>query len=360
MELSSVFPIREECLYLDHATLAPLPQPTVAAMSELLALYQREGFWQLRQVTFLDQKVRSLLSLLVGCQPFDVSLFPSFAVALTALLAGLQLPPGSHILLALEQAEEARPLAGLLDRLGHRAQVVEEALWDRLPRALEELPPGPGVVVLPWVDALGWAATPELWADRAWRRERILVLDSRQAVPCRPESFAELDVDALLLVSHTWLLGPPGAAALITTHELRQRWQPLLPSFRRSKGEMGDDAACFEGPPPAPVVLAGLAASLEILSQDLTTVRQRILNHQRTLTAQLVELGWSVDSPGAAHPVAGIVAARHRFFPPQEVQRRLQQRHVWVGVLGPWVRFSPHFYTTGAELHALPKLLARL
>ena len=70
--------------------------------------------------------------------------------------------------------------------------------------------------------------------------------------------------------------------------------------------------------------------------------------------------GWQVVSPGSGHPVAGIVSANHPFLPAIEVQKRLRERSIEVGVRDGWVRFSPHFYTTAGELEALRVILTKL
>lgn len=361
MEFSAIFPIRERCLYLDHATLAPLPQPAVAAVGEALRLYQQEGFWQSRELHQLDQKVRMLVSQITGCQPSDVSLFPDAATALVALFAGLDLPTGTEFFLAVEDPDEARSLVFLLQRLGRPATLRAPARWAELAHILEARAPETAVVYLPWVDAAGWVGDFPAAAKELKARGCLVVLDGSQAVPCRPESFPELEVEALLLPSYTWLLGPRGACALITTPELRERWHPVFSPWRKPLAEGASDAACFEGQGVSPLVLAGWATSLElILAEGLVAVRNRIFAHQRTMTSFLLQLGWNVASPGASQPVAGIVLAQHPFFPAEEVQRRLQARHVRVGTLGSWVRFSPHFYTTLAELDALQKILSSL
>ena len=67
-----------------------------------------------------------------------------------------------------------------------------------------------------------------------------------------------------------------------------------------------------------------------------------------------------VGSPGSSHPIAGIVAARHPFLPPQEVVRRLRDRSIEVSARQGWVRFSPHFYVTRGELEALDRILEKV
>lgn len=217
------------------------------------------------------------------------------------------------------------------------------------------------LALLPWVDETGWVLELEGLAKVLGNKRPTLILDATQALPCRPETFSEIDVDAVLIPSHTWFLGPRGLAALVSNEGLRRRLKPVLPPHRKATPVGLIDAACFEGQVLPLAVLAGFAASLEfLLSLGLGKIRKRIWAHQRTLTTHLLDLGWAVGSPGAAHSVAGIVVAQHPFFPAHEVQARLAQRRVRVGTLGEWVRFSPHFYTTVAEIEALRQILAKL
>jgi cysteine desulfurase/selenocysteine lyase len=360
MEFSALFPIRERCLYLDHAQKAPLPKPCTDAMAAALATLREGSFWQSRELSLADHQVRALISQVVGCHPADVSLFHHPLEAFFALVCGLPSAPRAAALVASEDQQALQRLGALLGRLGYEVQSVAPVRW----RSAETLSAfGEGrfhLVLAPWVDELGWIVEPAT-LRQTLAPGGVLVLDATHGVPCRPESFYELGADALLLSSHTWLLGPPGVAALVSTQKLRRRWAPAFPSPRHPQLEDVADGACFDAPDLAAPALAGWAASLELLlAQGLAEVRTRIFAHQRTLTRTLVELGWEVLSPGAAHGVVGIVAAKHPFFPAQEVQRRLEEKHVRVGVLGDAVRFAPHFYTTIAELEALRQLLAKL
>ncbi|MGQ9496405.1 MAG: aminotransferase class V-fold PLP-dependent enzyme [Thermoanaerobaculaceae bacterium] len=361
MDLSQLLPLREHWLYLDHASQAPLPRPTTEAMQQVIAAQRESAFWQSRELEQLDQRVRALLAQALGCQVTEIGLFPDRYVALLSLFAGLSPQSPGQVLLAGEEPEDLEPLAKLLADFGHRVRLLAPVRFSQLAGALFSQLAEVDVALLPWVDETGWVLELDGLAKALGNQRPTLFLDATQALPCRPETFSEIDADAVLLPSHTWFLGPRGLAAVVSREELRRKLRPILPPHRKATPVGLSDAACFEGQALPPAVLAGFAASLELfLSLGLGEVRKRIWAHQRTLTTHLLELGWAVGSPGAAHSVAGIVVAQHPFFPAQEVQARLAQRRVRVGVLGEWVRFSPHFYTTIAEIEALRQILAKL
>lgn len=361
MAFSALFPIRELCLYLDHAHRAPLPLPSTQAMERVQAL-EREGFfWQDRELEHLGHRVRSLLAQVLGCQGADVSLYPDRSTALLALFLGLSFPPRSRALLASHDPAQVASWERLLRRLGFSVQSLAPFRWAEAEGLLARLEPPFHLVLVPWVDEHGWVGELELLRPLLHESQATRVLDGSQAVPVCPDSFPALGVDALLVPAHTWLLGPLGVTALVTREALRQGWLNPLPEARHPLSHQHPDASCFDAPGLPPAVLAGFAQSLELLLREgLTEVRRRIQAHQRGLTRMLLELGWHLGSPGATHPVAGIVVAKHPFFPAEEVQRRLASFQIRVGAVEGWVRFSPHFYATFAEMEALHTILKRL
>jgi selenocysteine lyase/cysteine desulfurase len=170
---------------------------------------------------------------------------------------------------------------------------------------------------------------------------------------------------------HKWLLGPEGAGLLVTRPELRSRLRPVMAGWTNTVREENsmllerfqpyEDGRRFEPGTLPTVLLAGLAAALELLLEaGLPAIHERVSLHSRTITHALLQLGWEVVSPGSGHPVAGIVAGRHPFLPPEEVARRLHARQIEVSAREGVVRFSPHFYTTQGELEALRVILGKL
>jgi cysteine desulfurase/selenocysteine lyase len=158
---------------------------------------------------------------------------------------------------------------------------------------------------------------------------------------------------------------------LITTEELRDKLRPVIAGWRNvhrsdhslflTELSLYRDGRRFEPGSAPSILVAGLEAALDLLLQvGLDEVHQRVTAHARTITQALLEASWVVASPGSAHEVAGIVAARHPFLPADEAVRRLAQRQIEVSARQRWVRFSPHFYATTGELEALRQILGKL
>jgi cysteine desulfurase/selenocysteine lyase len=228
------------------------------------------------------------------------------------------------------------------------------------------------LLALSWVAFhTGWVAPVAELAQAARERGILVVLDAIQGLGVLPDRFDELGVDALVADGHKWLLGPEGAGILVTRPALRAELHPVLAGWLNIKRQRHDmflhelhfqeDGRRFEPGVMPNILIAGLAAALDlVLEVGLDEIHSRVTGHTRNLTHMLLKAGWQVGSPGSAHPIAGIVAARHPFLPSDELARRLRERHIEVTARQGWVRFSPHFYATAGEFDALEVILRKL
>jgi cysteine desulfurase / selenocysteine lyase len=367
------FPVRDNCLYLNHAAVAPLPRRVVAAMQERLADMQAHGShnWERWQETELG--TRSLAAELVGCRPEDISLIRSTSEGISMIAQGLGLKKGDVVLVAEEDfASNVAPYLALQPR----GVVVR-----RYPNPRGRINPdevammlGPKVkaLALSWVAFhTGWVAPVAELAAAAHKAGAVVVLDAIQGLGALPDRMDDLGVDALVADGHKWLLAPEGLGIMATRPELRARLQPVLAGWLNVRRDGHDmflrelefhaDGRRFEPGAMPNVLLAGLHAAVDLLLEaGMANVAERVAGHNRALTRNLLEVGWQVGSPGSANPVAGIVAGKHPFLPAHEAARRLRERHIEVTARQGWVRFSPHFYATVGELDALRVILGKL
>lgn len=368
-----LFPVRDHCLYLNHAAVAPLPRPVADAMRDRIADAEHHGVknWTAWEQT--EMSVRSLTSDLIGCSAADVSIIRSTSEALSFVAQGLTLRKGDVVLVGEEEfAANVSPYLALT----RRGVVVRRFPNPSGRISVETLEPllSPPVRLLAfsWVSFhTGWVAPVREIANLARQRGVLTLLDAIQGLGALVADFRHLGVDAMAADGHKWLLAPEGVGVLVTRPELRRTLDPVVAGWRNVKRRSGsmfldqlqfhEDGRRFEAGSPPSTLLPGLAAALELLIEvGPAEVEDRVTTLSRSLTQHLVHDGWQVASPGSSHPVAGIVAARHPFLPAAEVAERLRARHVEVSAREGLVRFSPHFYTTAGEIDALRTILRKL
>ncbi len=367
------FPVRQHCLYLNHAAVAPLPKRVADAMRTRVGEQESGGShdWQRWRETELS--ARAMAAELIGCRAEDVSLVRSTSEGLSLVAQGLSWKKGDAVLVGDEEfAANVAPYLALQRRgVGVRrfatpaGRVVAETV-------LPLLKPPVRLLALSWVAFhTGWVAPVAELAQAAHERGILVVLDAIQGLGVLPDQLDDLGVDALVADGHKWLLGPEGAGVMATRPALRAALNPVLAGWLNVRRpdhqlflhdlEFLADGRRFEPGAMPNILVAGLAAALDLLLEaGIGEVHARVVAHARALTHLLLKAGWRVGSPGSAHPIAGIVAARHPVLPSEDVARRLRERHIEVTARQGWVRFSPHFYATAGEIDALGVILGKL
>ncbi|MCP4898940.1 MAG: aminotransferase class V-fold PLP-dependent enzyme [bacterium] len=367
------FPVREHCLYLDHAAVCPLPRSVAAAMRQRVQEQEDEGHLKYHEWKHHILTCRHLGAQLIGCKPDDISIINSTSQGLSMIAEGIDWQEKDRVLLGEEEfAANAAPWLHLesrgvvVDRFRQPdGQISPDDLAD-------ELTPNTRVLAVSWVAFhTGWIA-PLAQLSRACKDNgTLLIVDAIQGLGILPMSMKTLGVDAVIADGHKWLLGPEGAGIMATSPELRKQLRPILSGWQNVQLEPGDfflqhaehhsDGRRFEPGAANGVGIAGLAAALDLLNAvGPVEVHSRVETMSRLLTRILLAHGWDVYSPGSGHPVAGIVAARHPGIAPKEARRRLSERKIVCSVRQGYVRFSPHFYITKGELEAFDRILEKV
>lgn len=367
------FPIRESCLYLDHAAVCPLPFPVAEAMRRQVTDQQLTGYANFKEWRNASLACRHLGGQLLGCDAEDVSLIRSTSEGLSLIAEGLDWSDGDEVLVGEE--EFAANVAPWLNLGARGVRVVRYPEPDgRIDPADVEasITDRTRLLTVSWVAFhSGWVAPLKALADVCREREVLMVVDAIQGLGVMTLDMPGLGVDAVVADGHKWLLGPEGAGLLATTPELRAALRPVLTGWRNIRREpdsfflheleLLDNGRRFEPGATNTAGIAGLGAALDLLtSVGLDQVQARVEMLSRLLTRILLGHGWDVFSPGSGQPIAGIVAARPRGVAPGEAANRLRQRKVVCSVRQGYVRFSPHFYTTRGELEALDTILEKI
>jgi selenocysteine lyase/cysteine desulfurase len=366
------FPIREHCLFLDHAAVCPLARPVAEAMRRRIDDQLTTGYDKYREWRNNHLTCRHLGSQLIGCEPDDISIVRSTSEGLSLIAEGLVWKKGEQVLVGEEEfAANAAPWLHL-SRKG--VKVV------RFPQPDGRVDPDQiashmtaktRLVAVSWVAFhTGWIAPLERIGRLCRDHGCLLVVDAIQGLGVLPMDMRAVRADAVVADGHKWLLGPEGAGLMATTPELRSRLHPVLSGWRNVRLAPGDlfldrlefleDGRRFEPGASNDIGVAGLAAGLDIIATvERETIQARIEMLARMLTRILLAHGWEVYSPGSGQPIAGIVTARPRGTTPREAFRRLAERRVVCSVRQSSVRFSPHFYITRGELEAFDRILEK-
>ena len=97
------FPIRETCLYLNHAAVCPLPFPVAEAMRRQVTDQQLTGYANADEWHNSDLACRHLGAEILGCDHEDISIIRSTSEGLSLVAEGLSWEPDDEVLVGEEE-----------------------------------------------------------------------------------------------------------------------------------------------------------------------------------------------------------------------------------------------------------------
>jgi selenocysteine lyase/cysteine desulfurase len=204
-------------------------------------------------------------------------------------------------------------------------------------------------------------------------RERgiLFCLDAIQTLGAFPTTVE--NVDFLAADAHKWLLGPCGAGLLYVKKDLQAALNPPVygwhnvrnPNFvAQEKIEFRSGAAKFEAGTHNLIGLVGLLAALELtLEIGVENIARELLRKRAWLVPALQAKGYAVLN---AEPKAENAGGITSFFLPGQDLTLLHQKLADAGVNTSlrtdrqgqkYIRLSPHYYNTDAELQRVVALL---
>jgi len=204
-------------------------------------------------------------------------------------------------------------------------------------------------------------------------RERgiLFCLDAIQTLGAFPTTVEE--VDFLAADAHKWLLGPCGAGVMYVRRELQEKLNPPVygwhnvrcPNFvAQDQIVFRSDATKYEVGTHNLLGIVGLIQSLEIaLEVGVDNIAAELLRKRALLVPALQAKGWTVlHADATAENGSGIVA----FFSSDKNMTEVHGQLTAAGIITSlrtnragqqFIRVSPHFYNTDAELDRLLALL---
>jgi selenocysteine lyase/cysteine desulfurase len=311
---------------------------------------------------------------LLHCHPDEVSLVGPTSLGLSFVAAGLALRRGDNILIYHDDyPSNVYPWMALAER-GVQVRLLNTRGLGaiRTVDVMGQVDENTRLVALATCHFVSGHRL-DYAAIGTFLRERgiLFCLDAIQTLGAFPTT-VEL-VDFLAADSHKWLLGPCGAGLLYIKRDLQEKLNPPVygwhnvrnPNFvAQDKIEFRSGAAKFEAGTHNLVGLVGLQAALElILEMGPDNIAAELARKRAWLVPAVQAKGYTVLNPEPKpEGVGGITSI---FHPGQDLTP-LHQRLAAAGVIASlrtdrqgqnYLRLSPHFYNTDAELRRVVELL---
>ena len=366
------FPVTKNKTFLGHAGVCPLPRRVAQAMIDCASggtLGDQETF-VLQQLT----AARKAGAQLLNCQPDEVSLVGPTSLALSYVAAGLNFRKGDNILIYHDDyPSNVYPWMALAEKgVKVRLMNIRHLGIIRKVDVMGQVDEDTKLVALASNHFISGHRLEHDAIGQFLRERNILFcLDAIQTLGAFPTTVE--NVDFLAADSHKWLLGPCGAGLFYVKKDLQEKLNPPVygwhnvrnPNFvAQEKIEFRSGAAKFEAGTHNLIGLAGLLAAMELaLEIGVGNIATELLRKRAWLVSALQAKGYTVLNP---EPKPENTSGITSFFMPGKDLAAVNQKLAEAGIVASlradrkgqnYIRLSPHFYNTDAELHRVLEML---
>jgi len=372
--VAAQFPIKRKRAYLNNASIGPMSEPVLAAVSTFLNDVRDNGrnnypAW----CRYAEEQIKARVARLIGAHASEIAFVKNTTEGLVAVANGLAWRDGDNVVLPGYEYPSNVYCWMRLATLGVSIRWVEPR-QGRIPvdAIAEAIDARTRLVSLSAVQfSNGFrhdlAATSELCRERGV----LLNLDAIQWVGALALDLSRLAVDFLAFGGHKWLLAPIGTGIFYCNANALDQLQPShvgYHSVEKSEAHLDYDltalrpgAARFEAALENFPGIWGLDAALKIL---LGLGPQRVQEHILDLTAYAAERlrsrGWHIASPWQSSERSGLLSLSSPAVKAEHVEDRLRAAAVDVAVRDGKLRISPSYFNDRQEIDRLMEALPRI
>lgn len=367
------FPVTKEKAFLAHAAVCALPQCVATAMQDY-ATRCTQGDQESMVPESLISDTRKRAAQLIHAKPEEIALVGPTSLALSLIANGLNFRKHDNVLVYFDDyPSNVYPWMTLADRgVEVRYLNIRELGRLRVSDIMGQVDEQTKMVAIASCHFLtGWRVELEELGRQLRSKKILFCVDGIQTLGAFPTTVEYIDFMAA--DAHKWLLGPCSAGIMYVRKELQDRLMPSIygwhnvrnPNFvAQEQMVFRNDARRYEAGTNNLIGIAGLNAALKLIEETgVENIGRELLRKRSYLTPKLKEKGYTVLYADAApQNSSGIVT----FHKPDTDLPALQKTAADAGVQislrtdrqgKQYLRVSPHFYNTDAELDRLLEVL---
>ncbi|HTH48134.1 MAG TPA: aminotransferase class V-fold PLP-dependent enzyme [Candidatus Limnocylindria bacterium] len=367
------FPVVAEKTFLAHAAVCPLPRrvaEAVKARAEAAVFQDQEAALPPNYLS----DTRRLVAEMLHAQTDEIAFVGPTSIALSYVAAGMPWKRGHNVLIYHDDyPSNVYPWMALADR-GVEVRLMNIKEFGKI-RSIDvqgQVDENTKLVALASCHFVtGWRVNVEALGKWLHSRGILLCLDAIQTLGAFPTTVEH--VDFLAADAHKWLLGPCAAGVLYVRKEVQARLQPVVhgwhnvrsPNFlAQNEIAFRPDARKYEAGTQNLLGLAGLRAAVALLDEiGIDNIATELTRQRAWLVPALQEKGCEVLQPlMPPENVSGIIAFAVPGADMAALHAKLAAANIITSLRATrdgrqWIRLSPHYYNTDAELHRVLEML---
>lgn len=355
------FPVCKRLVYLNHAGVAPLFKPAAEAMQHLAQDALNFGSWHYDQWLATYQGLRQSTARLIGARPGEIAIVKNTSEGIATVAAGLDWRAGDKIVAFVEEFPANYLPWKKLEQSGVHVQSLSVA--DPLEQ-VDAACRGARLLAISFVQYLsGYRANLERLGEICARHSCLFLVDAIQGLGAFPLDVEKARIDALAADGHKWLLGPEGCGVLFVRQEVQDRIEPVelgwtnvarYNDYASRDLTLRPDAGRYECGTLNTIGCYGLRAAIEFLLEiGIDKIAPAVQTLGDQIAAGVTLRGYEVLGTRTPETAAGIVSFRKSGMDSQAIVGALKAAGIVAASRQGWVRASPHFYISPADIDRL-------
>ena len=362
-----LFPICRDQIFFAHAAVTALP----GYVADAVCAYTRqssENHQEFGDVLREVKQARRTCAQLIGAHADEIALLGPTSLGLSLFANGLAWQPGDEVLCYHgDYPANVYPWIELRRR-GVTVRYLEPAAPGEITPDLVERALSPRTKLVALASAhffTGYRIDVEAIGALLHARGILFSLDAIQTLGAFPLDVEKAHVDFLSADAHKWMLGPLAIGIVYVRRAHFERLRPTLlgawnvqsPNFiAQDTVEFVPTAQRYE---PGVLNIAGIlgmkAALDTFLTHGMDAVAARLLELKAHLVRELDALDFQILGPREGARASSITTFRHPTASSAALFAALEKAHIIASLRHDregrdYLRFSPHFYNTEAEL----------
>jgi selenocysteine lyase/cysteine desulfurase len=322
----------------------------------------------------LPSRSRELAARILSVRPDEIAFIGPTSLGLSAVAGGLSFRKGDNIVIYFDDyPSNVYPWTALAEK-GVQVRFLNTKELGRI-RAIDiegQVDENTRLVALASCHFVGgWRIDVERIGRFLRNRDIAFCVDGIQTAGAYPTPFNYADFMAA--DAHKWLLGPCAAGILYVRKEWQDRVKPTslgwnnvrCPNYvAQQEIVFPQDARRYEAGTGNWLGLIGLKAAMEMLLElGIENISAELLRKRAWLVPALEQKGYTVVNADApAEHASAIISFQKPGTDMPAIHLRLSEAKIVTSLRADragnrYIRLSPHFYNTDAELHRVIELL---
>ncbi|MBV8377665.1 MAG: aminotransferase class V-fold PLP-dependent enzyme [Verrucomicrobia bacterium] len=368
------FPICRNKIFMAHAAVTALPRVVADAIIQFTE-ESAANFENLSALLPFIQEARASAANLIGSSPDEIALIGPTSLGLSLFANGIDWRPGDEVICYLDDyPANVYPWLNLQSR-GVTVRLLQPGEPGALTPQLigEALTPKTRLVALASCHFFsGYRIDLKAIGKLLRENEVLFSVDAIQSLGAFPTTVEY--VDFLSADAHKWMLGPLAIGIVYVRKECFDLCRPTLLGSRNVKApgfiaqeeiEFLPTAQRYEPGAMNVMGIFGMKAAIDLLLEiGIANVAERILTLTGRLADGLKGLGFTFSGPTRGLNASGILTAARAGIDMEALFQRLAEANIVCSSRQDrhgkrYIRFSPHFYNTEAEVDQVLTVMAK-